>query len=182
MQFGNDPFLFKKFPEKVLIRTSRLHLRPIRIEDVLSIFTCFTHNVAKYMTPKPADDISETQKFVKTAVQAFKEQRDLELVIEMNSEFFGLTGLHSRKGPMTPEIGPWLKEEAWGRGYGFESVLGLIDWTREHLEFDEFVYPVDKRNQRSRKIPLKLGAKLVSQYKGARGRSEDLEIEEYRFS
>lgn len=182
MEFGKDPFLFKKFPEKVLIKTSRLDLRPIGIEDVPSIFACFTHNVAKYMTPKPADDISETQAFVGAAVQAFNEQKDLQLVIEINFEFIGLIGLHSRKGPTTPEIGLWLKEEAWGKGYGVESVIALIDWTREHLEFDEFVYPVDKRNSSSKRIPLRLGAKLVSQYKGVRGWNEDLEIEEYRFS
>lgn len=179
MEFGDTPFQFKR--SDVLIKTERLLLRPISLSDSKVIFKSFTSSVARHMTPKPAQHISETESFISCAIKAYHEGRDIQLVIEKDSEFLGLIGLHSRKGPRTPEIGLWLKEEAWGFGYGNESVLALIDWARNNIYLDEFVYPVDKKNERSKRIPVRLGAKLVSQYKGQRGWAEDLEIEEYRF-
>ena len=179
MVFGDKPFHFKRAP--LSIKTERLLLRPIALTDVKDVFHSFTHTVAKHMTPKPATEVSETESFIIAALQAYDEGRDIQLVIEKNSEFLGLIGLHSRKGPKNPEIGLWLKAEAWGFGYGYESVLAIIDWARNNIILDEFVYPVDKNNERSKRIPLRLGAKLVSQYRGQRAWAEDLEIEEYRF-
>ncbi len=179
MEFGDKPFEFKR--TNILIQTERLLLRPISLSDAKVIFKTFTSSVARHMTPKPAQNISETEEFIRNAINAFEEGRDIQLVIEKASEFLGLIGLHSRKGHKTPEIGLWLKEEAWGFGYGYESVLAIIDWARNNIYLDEFVYPVDKKNERSKRIPLRLGAKLISEYKGQRGWAEDLEIEEYRF-
>lgn len=180
MEFGDTPFEFKR--TNILIKTERLLLRPISLSDAEIIFKSFTPGVARLMTPKPAQHISETETFIRGAIKAYQEGRDIQLVIEKASELLGLIGLHSRKGHKTPEIGLWLKENAWGFGYGYESVLAIIDWARNNIYLDEFVYPVDKNNERSKRIPLRLGAKLVAEYKGIRGWAEDLEIEEYRFS
>ena len=77
----------------------------------------------------------------------------------------GICSLHSRGKPREPELGIWLKKAAHGNGYGLETITALKNWAEVNLEFDRLLYPVDRRNFPSRRIPERLGGKVVSQSK-----------------
>ncbi len=147
--------------KNTLIVTERLILSPINHCYAAEIFTSFTPIVTKYMFPAPAKEISETHAFIEASMQQLVAETDLVLVIlNKDHAFYGCIGLHKLK-TATPEIGIWLRETAHGFGYGFEATCGLIAWAREHIKLDYFLYPVDVQNIPSRRIPEKLGGKLI---------------------
>jgi RimJ/RimL family protein N-acetyltransferase len=87
------------------------------------------------------------------------------VVSKINQEFLGNCGLHGNDNKAkTPEIGIWLKKDAHGQGYGREAVTTLFNWSNKHINLDYFIYPVDRRNIASRKIPESLGGKIIKEY------------------
>jgi RimJ/RimL family protein N-acetyltransferase len=80
----------------------------------------------------------------------------------------------------TPELGIWVKKAAHGHGYGREAITGLTGWAMQNLDFDYLVYPVDRRNLPSRRIPEALGGVIEAEYTMTNASGNLLEILEYR--
>lgn len=154
-------------PDCQEIRTPRLSLRPISHELASEIFNSFDPTVARYTVPQPPERIDETVAFI-TRSQASK-QAGSELVVSIHrlgdGEFLGVGGLHCSETPSTPELGIWLKSAAHGNGFGKEAVVGMIQWAEANLDIEYFVYPVDRQNVPSRKIPESLGGKTIAERK-----------------
>ncbi len=146
----------------VIIESERLRLLSLTERYTESIFESFTPDITRYMLPKAPESLSETEAFVASAIDGFERGTDLHLVIigRATSEFFGVCGLHDRE---EPELGIWLKKPAHGLGYGREAIAALIDWATQHLIFDYLIYPVDRRNTPSLKIPESLGGKVIGE-------------------
>jgi len=123
------------------------------------IFKEFTPEITKYMGPKPAEAIEETLSFIAESLEGMRAGNDLNLVVTKkdNGEFLGCCGLHGRGTTRTPELGIWIKRTVHGNKYGREAVQTLTSWAIENIDFDYVIYPVDKANIASRKIPESLG-------------------------
>ena len=139
------------------------------------IFAEFTSTITRYMFPKPADDIGETRAFIADSLQGMKEGNNVQLVIVRrdDGEFLGCCGLHGRADVEKPELGIWLKQGAHGHGYGLEAIHTLVDWARERIKLDGFIYPVSKDNTPSRNIPISLGGRVIGAQVG-RGLSDNV--------
>ncbi len=107
----------------------------------------------------------ETEAFILASLEAFGEANNLQLVIldKTTGEFLGCCGLHGRDDVKNPEIGIWLKGSAHGKALGKEAVWTLVDWAQDNVRIDSLSYPVDKRNQPSRNIPISLGGQVVGE-------------------
>ena len=149
--------------DDVVIHTERLILRPITTEYAEVIFEEFTPEVTRYMVPSSPKEIGETLAFIRGTTELRKTNSELVAVIlnKKTGEFLGGCGLHGRKNPREPEFGIWLKTGAHGHGYGKEAIHGLYDWAVKNVAVDAFIYPVDKANTPSRKIPESLGGVVV---------------------
>ena len=92
---------------------------------------------------------------------------ELGLVIQRieNHEFLGICGLHIRTTPATPELGIWLKKSAHGQKLGREAIHCLVDWAKTNLDAAFLIYPVDRQNIPSRKIPESLGGVIFREDK-----------------
>ncbi len=145
----------------MMITTKRLILTSLTEDYIIDINKYFTIDVTKYMYPTIAKDIYETTNIVKSMISNIEKKTDLIYVIikKENSEFIGLAGLHNLKSDK-PEIGIWTKINSHGNGYGREAIGGLIKYAKE-LEYKSLIYPVDKNNIASKKIPLAYNGYLV---------------------
>ena len=154
-------------PDEIL--GPRLVLKPIAAEYATEIFQEFTPEITTYMMPRSPSHISETEQFIAEAFKQREAGTDLGFVIldKQSSEFLGMCGLHGTQDPRQPEFGIWLKKAAHGKGLGREAISVLKAWCERTLAIDAFIYPVDRRNRPSRKIPEALGAKVVSEKKEA---------------
>ena len=166
----------------VAIETERLTLQPVTDDYAQDMFKEFTPEVTRYMFPSSPKEISETKGFIAETTKLRSENADLVLVIlsQETSEFLGVCGLHARKNPRQPEFGIWLKASAHGNGYGREAITGLYHWALETIEADFFVYPVDKDNAPSRKIPESLGGEIFAEEKKATMSGGELDIVTYK--
>lgn len=118
------------------------------------------------MYPRPAEKIEDTLSFINASIRGMRSSWDLSLaIIKKNSEFLGYCGFHGRKNPKTPELGIWIKKEAQGQKYGIEAIKALTSWAVDTINFDYAVYPVDRANLASRKIPEALGGIIFDERK-----------------
>lgn len=151
---------------KTTIETERLLLVPISRKYAEIIFKEFTPEITAYMAPDSPEKIEDTYEFIDSALDRMAKGNNLQLVIldKTNNEFLGCVGLH-HIDTKTPELGIWTKKSAHGHKYGREAIAGLIDWARKNLDFDYLLYPVDKRNIPSRRIPESLGGIIIREVK-----------------
>ena len=66
--------------------------------------------------------------------------------------------------------------------YRKETIQILISWAGEHLEFDYLIYPVDRANIASRKIPEALGGIIFEERKQETMSGGYLDLVVYKFS
>jgi RimJ/RimL family protein N-acetyltransferase len=149
----------------VIIPAGRVLLRPISERDTWQIFENFTSEVTRYMVPQPSERVEDTIQFIRHSLEGMERGENLQLVIvdKASGEFLGCCGLHGKGTPRTPELGIWLKVAAHGNGYGKEAIAALVKWAEKNLLFDYFIYPVDRDNIPSRKIPEALGGEIFEE-------------------
>lgn len=168
---------------KVKILTNRLVLKPIEMEDKSDIFKEFSQEITTFMYPRSADDIAQTELFINQSLVGLRDGYNLQLVIckKDTKEFLGCTGIHNIN-TKTPELGIWLKKSAHRNGYGFETIVALKRWAEENLDYECLIYPVDKDNYPSRRIPEQLGGRIFKEYDKKNLSGNTLHLLEYRIS
>jgi ribosomal-protein-alanine N-acetyltransferase len=149
------------------IEGDRITLLSIEEKYSSEIFKEFLPEITQYMFPKPAEKIEETLSFISKSIDGMRGGWDLVLAItkKENGEFLGCCGFHGKKNPRTPELGIWIKKDAHGKKYGREAIKILTSWAVENIDFDYAIYPVDKANIASRKIPEALGGTIFKEKK-----------------
>ncbi|MCF7823917.1 MAG: GNAT family N-acetyltransferase [Candidatus Marinimicrobia bacterium] len=156
-------FDFKIFPAPDLtqleILGKRIKLLSIRHAYLKAIFKEFTPEIVRYMLPRAPEEISETAFFISESIKGMSEGYELVMVIidSESEEFLGCCGLHGRGKLRTPEFGIWMKRSAQGQHFGGEAIRTLGAWAVENIDLDMVLYPVDRNNIPSRKIPESLG-------------------------
>ena len=149
------------------IEGERIRLKTISNKFDGDIFREFTDEITTYMLPSTSANIEETQNFIATSRQDVEAGYNLQFVVvsKTTEEFLGNCGLHGQGKVRMPELGIWLKKDAHGKGYGREAVYTLVNWSKNNIDLDYFIYPVDRRNTPSRKIPESLGGQIFEDYK-----------------
>ena len=151
----------------VVINAERVRLQAINRTFTEEIYQNFTPEITEYMMPAPPAERADTEAFVESALLALDRRDDLHLIICLRDggEFLGVCGLYSRGHPTEPELGIWLKKAAHGHGYGLEAITALKKWAESQLEYERLLFPVDRRNTPSRRIPEKLGGRIIAEKK-----------------
>ena len=151
----------------VVINAERVRLQAISRTFTEEIYQNFTPEITEYMVPAAPAERADTVAFVDSALLALDRRDDLHLVICLHDggEFLGVCGLYARGQPTEPELGIWLKKAAHSHGYGLEAITALKKWADSQLEYERLLFPVDRRNTPSRRIPEKLGGRIIAEKK-----------------
>lgn len=144
---------------RLILGSSRLRLVALQAGFTSDIFREFTAEITTYMFPRPPQHIRETETFVTNALTGMRGGWEVVQAITAatTGEFLGCVGLHGHNKGRRPELGIWLKKAAHGQRYGQEAIHTLAAWAVDTIKLDYFVYPVDRANVPSRKIPESLG-------------------------
>jgi RimJ/RimL family protein N-acetyltransferase len=95
---------------------------------------------------------------------------DAHLVVRtLAGDFIGACGIHFRGEP-EPDIGLWIKQPAWGQGYGRETVGALLAWIAANLGVAAVRYPVVSGNVASRRIVEGFGGARIAERKRTKPR------------
>ncbi len=114
-------------------RTKRLMLRPSWPEDAPALAAAIGEaRVARMLTRVPHPyTLADAQAFVALPRSAH-DARFLVFAHEGDApELVGGIGISDEGG--TPQLGYWLKPDAWGRGYATEAGRAVIDMARHAL-------------------------------------------------
>ncbi|MFD0738342.1 GNAT family N-acetyltransferase [Lysobacter koreensis] len=81
-------------------------------------------------------------------------------VVEKSSgHWIGQMGPWHPEGWPGTEVGWAFKRSAWGQGYATEAGIAAIDWTFEHLGWDEVIHSIDPDNRASQLLAQRLGSR-----------------------
>jgi [ribosomal protein S5]-alanine N-acetyltransferase len=164
----------------VRIETARLVMLPVEPAHAAAIFAAFTPEVTIHMYPQPAREIGETLAFIADARQRMAAGEEVVVAIlrRESNEFLGCGGLHGLPSG-APEAGIWIKLAAQRQGFGFEAVEGLVRWAAATCAPRHVVYPVMVENDRSRRIPERLGGRLTRSFRKANAAGVVRDLVEY---
>jgi len=166
----------------VVIESERIILQPIQPRFAEDIFKTFDSEITRYMVPKSPTRIEDTEEFITGALQGITAGNNLQLVIlnKATGDFLGCCGLHATDDIHHPELGIWIKRQAQGKGYGKETITTLKKWAEINVDYEYLVYPVDRRNIPSRKIPEALSGKIYEERTVSKRDGGTLDLVVYR--
>ena len=138
--------------------TNRLQLRPINVKDLDFMFENWTQelDIAKYMTWKPHQTKNETEQFIISCIEGWKNNSYTWIIEAKNTkEIMG--SFAARKDVYKLDIGYLLLKKYWGNGYMTEVIKSFIQKSFE-IEGIYRVWAVcDSENGASKRVMEKSG-------------------------
>ncbi|MCA4805409.1 GNAT family N-acetyltransferase [Myroides odoratimimus] len=146
------------FSRDIQFSSDRLSYLVVNDSFKEDIFRELTPTVAKFLPFIPTGKIEDTQGFIDYSLGLLDQGTDITLVAvdKETKEFIGCCGIHD-VNEESISLGIWLKESAFGKGYGQELITALETYVNENLTVDYLIYNVEKNNHGSIKIAEKLG-------------------------
>ena len=149
------------------LTTERLILRDVELSDAKSIRKYINNlNVSRYLL---AVAFPYTKKDAEWWVNHCKEEQkkkprenyEFGIVIKPGKEVVGGVGLSKVDlGQGTADIGYWIGEDFWRKGYVSEAIIKLIEYAFNELELRRLKIPAFVENEGSNGLAKKLGFKF----------------------
>jgi len=127
------------------IQTDRLTLGPLRAVDIPRIVEYADNpNIAKMLRNLPQPYAEKDAIFwINLSNQGLvnKTSYIFKVGLKENNEFIGGMGLHIKAPHNKAEVGYWIAEPFWGKGYATEALGALLKFGFEDLELNK-IYAV----------------------------------------
>ncbi|TAI47806.1 GNAT family N-acetyltransferase [Flagellimonas allohymeniacidonis] len=153
-------------PFKII--TERLVIRCYRPSDAILVQNAIAsslENLRKWMPwAKSEPTTLESKKELVSKFESdFIQNEDYTFGIFNKSEdlLIGSTGLHTRLGKESREIGYWINSSFLNKGYATEAASAMVKAGFEFHRVKNIQIHCDSNNLISRQIPKKLGFKLI---------------------
>ncbi len=152
------------------ILTERLKLVPVNENYKFDIWNESTPEVTEFLPFDRASTVEGTQGFIDFAQMQLRDGKEMAMMIldKDSAEFLGCCGLHDITDTSAC-LGIWLKASAHGKGYGTESVKGLVDFGQSQMGLQYLSYNVEEENGDSIHIAEKLGFSFFRHFKEPKG-------------
>ncbi|MEO8447958.1 MAG: GNAT family N-acetyltransferase [bacterium] len=114
-------------------------------------------NIEKWLLMIPSPYTNDDADFwIKKCQNDYGGNRDFAYAIENDGIHVGGIGLH-RRHQHSAEVGYWMGEEYWGKGYATEALNKILDIGFNELKFDRIQAHVFEGNIPSEKLLLRCG-------------------------
>ena len=147
--------------EKRTITTERLILRPFELSDAENCYKhCNNYNIYKSTLYLPYPyPIESALSWIPTHKENFDNDVSYEFAItdKATGEFFGAIGLSNNKNHKNGELGYWIGEEFWNKGYGTEAVKAVIEFAFSEKKLHKVMGKYFASNSASGKVMEKAG-------------------------
>ncbi|MCC6945512.1 MAG: GNAT family N-acetyltransferase [Thermomicrobiales bacterium] len=156
------------------LRTERLTLRPVRDRDAEEIFSAIEESreqLAPWLIwPAKMRSVIDVRDLCARSAAKWLLRTDLMFGVFRSEDerFLGATGLHQPNWSLRSfEIGYWLRSSAVGQGYVTEAVSVLVRMAFNDLQARRVEIRCDPANERSRRVPERLGFVLEGRLRSA---------------
>ena len=144
-----------------IIKTPRLILRPIIIDDARDIYEyCSEPNVGPNAGWKPHESIGETRELMKSLF--IGKENVFGIVYNVNNKIIGTIGLVAdprRENPKALMLGYALSEKYWNMGFMTEAAKAVIKYGFSNLDIDIISCNCYSDNPRSEHVIRNCGFK-----------------------
>jgi len=147
--------------QKYLITTERLFLRPFTTSDVPTVAQiCNNYNLVKstLLLPYPYTK-ADAMSWISTHYEGVKNYVNVSLAIvkKETNTLIGSISLSIKQQHNHAEMGYWIAEEEWGKGYGTEAAKALLNYAFNELHLHRVHAKFFTTNPASGKIMQKCG-------------------------
>jgi len=144
--------------KKVILKTKRLKLRTVKIEDSPEYHKWFNDDeVIKFLSSQDKPSLKEVKKKIKDRL---KKDDILTLSILFKNEVIGFANLKFFSKYNYVVVGATIGDKnKWGNGFGPEALKFIVDWLFEKKKVNRIELEVYEDNLRAYKIYKKLGFK-----------------------
>lgn len=147
------------------IRTKRLLLRPLGLDDLLSVheYASDLENT-RYMMFLPNYTREETKDFLSSVEREWKKSHPsfFEFAVVLNGVQIGAVSIYLSEISGQSEIGWILNKKYWNCGYISEAASAVLTFAKEKLCLNRVIAHCDGRNIASARVMEKLGMNLAS--------------------
>ena len=143
------------------LEAPRLRLRQLETGDVDALYAVYSNaEVMRYWSRGPFSDRRDAEELLERSRANLVDAQAFQWGIALNDDdvvigtcsLFGIDWEHRRAA-----LGYVLARSAWGHGYAYEAVGGLLQFAIEHLRLARFEADIDPDNLASRRLAEKLG-------------------------
>ena len=143
--------------------TKRLTLRPFNLNDVNNVYELLKDNVVSKTTlniPVPYK-LEDAEYWIKKQPKDIEEGTTITwaIVDKESDELYGCISLMISKRHSRGELGYWLGEKYWGKGYCTEATKEIIEFSFNGLKLNRVMARYSTVNPASGKVMLKAGMK-----------------------
>ena len=152
-----------EFPK---LRPNRLILRKISVEDIPSLVKYANNRKISDQVlniPFPYSEPNAVHR-ISYVVQGFKKRNRYIFTISPKEtlEFIGEISLHLEQSNKRAELGYWLGEPFWGKGFTTEAARRVLQFAFDSLDIDSVYATNHINNITSAKVLTNVGMKLVN--------------------
>jgi [ribosomal protein S5]-alanine N-acetyltransferase len=149
-----------KTAEAFAISTARLVLRPWARQDLNRLVKlgnnyAVAKNLSTFPHPYTMPDAEQWFEMQRASLM-YPDKPGGALAIMLDGEAIGGVGIHPDK-PIAPELGYWLGEPYWHKGYATEAAQALVAWIFANSAWDLIVAGHYWDNHASGRVLTKLG-------------------------
>lgn len=147
------------------IKTNRLLLRPLNINDLDSVYIYASDNDnTKFMLHLPNDTKKETAQFLLKVTDEWRKERPsfYEFAITLNNEQIGAISIKLNEEKNVGMLGWIINKQYWKKGYATEAAFAIKDFAIKKLKVSKLIAMCDSRNSNSYKLMEKIGLGLES--------------------
>jgi RimJ/RimL family protein N-acetyltransferase len=151
-------------PIGVEIRTARLVVRPVRESDDERLFRLFANwEVIRWLSSPPWPYTrADMQSFIREQAKPTCEDPESRFAITLEHEPIGIVGVRMRPASHLqrgagPNIGYWLGQPYWGRGYMTEVLRAVVEHVFATLSDDAIYCGAFVGNDASLRVQDKVG-------------------------
>lgn len=144
-----------------VLETERMILRPLKIEDVETVFYNWTSDeeVAKFMRWNTHENLDVTRAWIQSEIDFLEDDRiyNFGFVLKQTGELIGSGGLVYNEEHEMYELGYNLMKKYWNQGLATEAGKRIIEFGIQELKQTKFFCCHAKDNPASGKVMGKIG-------------------------
>lgn len=162
MNFINLIYCHNVGEPAVIMKTKRLIVREITVEDVSRLYEIYDENIIKYMPglfENIQDEIEYTKSYIKNiyglyhyGIWVLERIEDGKIIGRAGIEYKEISG-----SGYTHELGYMIGSSYQNQGYAGEAIAGILSYMKEYYGITDIFVKVNENNEKSMHLAKKYG-------------------------
>lgn len=132
--------------------TDNITIAPFEMKYLKNYNNGFNEEITKFQWPDPFDNLEAARNMLQEFLDEMKREETLIFsILSKDGTFLGSVEVHGLSGDC-PELGVWIVTSEQGKGYAYEALSLVLDYSFQKYGKTAFYYEADVRNIGSMKL------------------------------